>query len=150
MDDGSKLNSKTQHMKHINENELESLLKDMRPIKAPEGISENVMLRLQQTQAVSTDASGITLEKLLLGFSLLAGLIAIFFVTDLSFINNLLSKPFEFTQIALNFDKGLINSIINFTVQLPTLAILSFVSIIILLLTERFIFRKIFRFYLFV
>jgi len=124
--------------------EIEKLLRNLKPMKAPEGFSRKVMEKIQSAETVQSQSFLISLESGLLLISLLAILTGVILLVDLSFIGTwsivLASElPFLLSQldIYLKLTANLIQAI-------PTLAFIMLGAFVLLWIADRLL-RKYFR-----
>jgi len=124
--------------------EIEKLLRNLKPMKAPEGFSRKVMEKIQSAETVQSQSFLISLESGLLLISLLAILTGVILLVDLSFIGTwsivLVSElPFLLSQldIYLKLTANLIQAI-------PTLAFIMLGAFVLLWIADRLL-RKYFR-----
>ncbi|MDP3461549.1 MAG: hypothetical protein Q8S18_02045 [Bacteroidales bacterium] len=124
--------------------EIEKLLRNLKPMKAPEGFSRKVMEKIQSAETVQSQSFLISLESGLLLISLMAILTGVILLVDLSFIGTwsivLVSElPFLLSQldIYLKLTANLIQSI-------PTLAFIMLGAFVLLWIADRLL-RKYFR-----
>ncbi len=124
--------------------EIEKLLRNLKPMKAPEGFSRKVMEKIQSAKTVQSQSFLISLESGLLLISLLAILTGVILLVDLSFIGTwsivLASElPFLLSQldIYLKLTANLIQAI-------PTLAFIMLGAFTLLWIADRLL-RKYFR-----
>jgi hypothetical protein len=124
--------------------DIEKLLRNMKPMKAPEGFSLKVMDKIQRAEAVQSQPFLISLESGLLLISLLAILTGVILLVDLSFLSKwsialVLELPSLLGQldIYLKLASSLIQAI-------PSLAFITLGAFAVLWISDRLL-RKFLR-----
>jgi membrane glycosyltransferase len=122
--------------------EIDQLLRQMMPMKAPPKLKNNIMDQISAEQIHNTTAATMTIEKLLLGLSLLTAMIALLFMVDFGFIANGFTDAIGWMNTLLSSDQPTFDQIAETTAQLPAMALMVLVAIGLLLLVERLIIRR--------
>lgn len=122
--------------------EIDQLLRQMRPMKAPPELKNNILDQIKAEELQSTVKGTLTTEKLLLGLSLLAAMVALLFMVDLGFIASGFTGAISWMNTLLSSDKPAFDKIAETTSQLPSMALILLAAIGLLLLLERLISRK--------
>ena len=124
--------------------DIEKLLRNMKPMKAPEGFNMKVMDKIQRAEAVQSQPFLISLESGLLSISLLAILTGVILLVDLSFLSKwsialVLELPSLLGQldIYLKLASSLIQAI-------PSLAFITLGAFVVLWISDRLL-RKFLR-----
>lgn len=126
----------------INDNELDDLLKQLKPSKAPSGLSQKVMQQISQTDTPTVSSTSVISEQLLLGLSILVGMITIVFFIDFQFISEWMLIATSWMKTFLNNDQDFFNRIASTAGNLPAFSLMIVATIALLLITERAISKR--------
>lgn len=124
------------------ENSIDQLLRQLKPMAAPKGFEDEIML---QVRALQQKPETVLLPKLhhyLLGVSLVAIVVAAFYIMGFEQVQPFLSSVHFFSLKWLHSDLYVFSSMINSFSKIPVLILLSAGILTVLLIFERILVRK--------
>jgi hypothetical protein len=122
--------------------EIDQLLRQIKPMKAPPKLKSKIMDQISAEQVHNPIAATMTIEKLLLGLSLLTAMISLLFLVDFGFITGGVTDAISWLSRLLSSDQPTFDQIAETTAQLPAMSLMVLVAIGLLLLIERLIVRR--------
>ncbi len=132
-------------LRPMDQQQLETLLQQLPSAKAPAGMKDAIMARIEPARATAetSHATTIPLERGFLLLSLTAGFIALVFLIDLQFLNNWLIKTFTTFQLMFSQNILNINEAAGIAGKLPVYLLLTIMAIAALLLFEKLVLKKV-------
>ena len=129
----------------MDQQQLETLLQQLPSAKAPAGMKDAIMARIEPARATAetSHATTIPLERGFLLLSLTAGFIALVFLIELQFLNNWLIKTFTTFQLMFSQNILNINEAAGIAGKLPVYLLLTIMAIAALLLFEKLVLKKV-------
>ncbi len=128
----------------MNEQHLETLLKQLHSPKAPEGMKDAIMKKIIADAPQPVSVTSAWPEKSLLLFSLLAAFLTLLFFVDLRFVTDWLWSSAASLSLIFSQNIFLLNKTAGIASKLPVYLLITTISISALLMLERLILRRVF------
>jgi hypothetical protein len=128
----------------MNEQQLETLLKQLHSPKAPQGMKDAIMKKIIADAPQPVSVTSAWPEKSLLLFSLLAAFLTLLFFVDLHFVTDWLWSSAASLSLIFSQNIFLLNKTAGIASKLPVYLLITTISISALLILERLILRRVF------